>query len=150
MRFPNIDSNYTGDINELKVLVKLKELGYVVLKDTSNASRTDLVIRCEGNRYLNIQVKTIRITNKCPNLSISTSGGKRDLPYSKYDVDFFIGVSGDNFYVVPYEVAYRGNDVRVSYYPSREYFNAWSLIPAPFNKLEPVLEVINNQEVMNF
>lgn len=130
-----MNTTMEGFLIESQVIEKLLGLGYQVLRDVLPQSRTDLWIRSKSEKYIKIQVKKVRRFSKKEGLKIFNvlRMGKQDKPYSNNDVDFFIAkYDGDIFYIVPYEVAYRGNDCRSHFYLDRQYMDRWDLLPEPF------------------
>lgn len=146
-----LSSSIKGLACELRVSEKLLSLGYSVFKDINSHSRIDLLIRCEDDKFVKIQVKKIETYRKSSRIvgktfKILNMGHKN--PYSKHDLDFFIGVDDDKFYIVPYEIAYKDNLRRQDFYLTRQFFEAWELLPKPFEVIKEVTE--SNQEEMLF
>lgn len=125
------DTLRTGRQSELKVVLKLLELGYPVFESVL-PNAIDVLIRCKGDRWSKIQVKTCTPT-KCGAafpLQSCTSGNK-PRGYSHRDVDYFAGVLGSSFYVIPYKRAY-SDGVRSRYTIKRGDLGRWDLLPKPY------------------
>lgn len=137
-----------GSICEKKCEIKLLELGYEVLLPAVPYPY-DLAIRCAGNTLIKIQIKKVTMHNRVCGLKnhtyrgifLTTGRGRRQSGYSADFVDFFIGVDADNFYIVPFSLAYRNNAAQTNYMLDKNTFNRWDLLPQPHNGPKILSEV---------
>ena len=125
----------TGGVSELKTCAKLLSLGYEVYRGIIQ-SPIDILIRSKDNQFVKIEVKKIVCKGKNTKY-IRTSRAKTrvcNTTYKNDEVDFFVGVHEDSFYVVPYELALR--NTKYGFTVSRENLERWDLLPEPFSYIE--------------
>lgn len=121
----------TGAVSELRTKARLLDLGYQVFVPLIDLP-FDVLINSRVGIYSKIQVKTC--TRMSPQdrkkhfrIKIENGQGKQ---YGKVDVDFFIGVQAETFYVIPIEkVLASGN--RSCYLPDGSDRERWDLLPPP-------------------
>lgn len=145
-----VDTRITGHIAEMKVVQKLLELGYPVLSPVMPQDRTDYWIRCEGEKYIKLQVKNARLHKYSKTFNIASRGERKQCsrPYTKDQVDFFIAVYGSSFYVVPFDMAYGGVSQK-RFILAKSFLEAWNLLPSPFSaKPIEAVEVKSRQEML--
>lgn len=139
-----------GYLIEMRVIERLLELGYRVLRDVLPQSRTDLWVMVNERKLVGIQVKKVKTYRRKDKINGKTfkilKMGKSGNPYKREDVDFFIAVDGDMFYVVPHELAYRDNESRIDFYLSHENMGRFDLIPAP--RIEDKVMVEEKQDML--
>lgn len=122
------DTLRIGRQNELKVVVKLLSLGYQVFESVL-PNAIDVLVRCAGDRWIKLQVKTVNVRGLNLSIPIQTMGQLVERhTYKRKDVDYFVGVLKDSFYVVPYKRA-RAGCVKTRYSAHRSDLNRWDLLP---------------------
>ena len=141
-------SSRLGEIEELKVRVRLLELGYEVAMPIL-PSPYDLLIRCEGNQWIKVQVKKVSHNHSQKNGHVKRIYlYTREKPYKRYrqeDVDYFIAVDDQFFYVIDYKQVHGQLLTNCN---SRKQ-NNWSDLPKPYQPV-PDLQVIDRQESLQF
>lgn len=137
-----IHPKQAGVVGELKAQAKLIGLGYDVLVPAVDELPYDLVVLGPREKMIKIQVKScVKLSptsrKKTLRIMIRRSGGQR---YHPHDVDFFIAVAGDLFYVIPMTKILECNNKTV-YLPDNSDLNRWDLLPKPHWFSEAVCEV---------
>ena len=104
------DTVRKGNITELKVQLRLLEMGYNVFVPIGDGNKIDLIAIKDGS-IDRIQVKTSRM---CRNVYIfnaystsrtrSLNGKKPKVKYTKNDIDYMATFKNEEFYLIPIEV----------------------------------------------
>jgi len=149
-----MNTRVTGHLAEMRVVQKLLELGYQVLSEVVPQGRTDYWIRCEDDKYVKLQVKSIQRYDKpskgiVRRMKIASHGSFKTFEkhYSTGEVDFFIGVLGTVCYIVPHGVAYSGISKK-SLNVGKQFLEAWNLLPRPYGEqISEEIEESKQQEL---
>ena len=116
-----------GPLSEIMVVGKLLSLGYEVFRPIG-AYPIDLVCRVNGNGFIKLQIKTVRTRQRWTPIKKTIRSHRKCRPYDKSDIDYFLAVDGNDFYIIPYDYVTSKTEVILS----RDYFNRWDLLPPPF------------------
>ena len=121
----------------MKVKVRLLELGYEVF-ESMTPMEIDLVIRCRDG-FSKIQVKKVGfIKRKGKHVKamhlLRGCQGRKYKRYMASEIDFFIGVDGVNFHIVPFRLCSQDGMQSNSVFRVRsETLNRFDLLPDPYS-----------------
>lgn len=135
------DSSRIGYLSELFVVSRLIRMEYEVLAPLIPQSRTDYWIRCDGDTYAKLQIKTVRrryVRGRGSEYRMWLTTQRREnwagVPYRHDEVDFFVGVYKSKIFIVPIALAYPGGVSRPQITLGSKYLNAWHLLPKPYSQ----------------
>ena len=102
-----MDTNTKGFTTELKCQLYLLEQGYNVSVPILPSSRYDLIVDINNHLY-RIQIKTSSITSagfsfNCKSCHAKATGSNVIKPYTKDEIDFYMTIYDDNYYLIPVE-----------------------------------------------
>lgn len=105
-----------GNVNELKCLTKMAELGFAVLMPYGDSERYDFVIEKNG-RFFRIQSKPWAYTTTNGSIAITTSSsrktssGTKKTYYTEDEIDFFSTMFNDRCYLIPVKLGAGKNNI---------------------------------------
>lgn len=122
-----------GKYCELKVALKLHELGYKTYSSLDPGSVEDFMIRVADGSWKTIQVKKAHRSQGYLKIANSHNNTENRSHYLKDQIDYIVGVDGEDFYVFGF-IPSRSNPSlwSLGLICNPEYLNRFDLIPAPY------------------